>query len=164
MIEVRRATGADADAIVRLHADASAYYAELEPALFQAPDLDGYAEIVARDLAGSDDTILDLVAEVDGEVVATLYARLIEPPEHAQYAYPRDVTRTRLEIAYLATSASHRRTGAGKALVEAAEAWGREHGATVAEASTYHRSMLSVPFWTDGAGYAPRSIVFRKEL
>jgi hypothetical protein len=49
-------------------------------------------------------------------------------------------------------------------LVKAAEAWGREHGATVAEASTFHRSSLSVPFWTLGAGYAPRSIVFRKEL
>ena len=121
MIEVRRATPADAEAIVRLHAEASAYYAELEPALFQAPDLEGYA-------------------------------------------YPRDVTRTRLEIAYLATATAHRRTGAGKALVEAAEAWGRERGATVAEASTYHRGTLSVPFWTDGADYAPRSIVFRKEL
>lgn len=164
MIEVRRATPRDAEALVRIHADASAYYAELEPALFQAPDLDGYAELVERDLAEAGDTTLDLVAEVGGEVVATLYARLLAPQEGAQYAYPRDVTRTRLDIAYLATSAQHRRSGAGRALVEAAEAWGREHGATVSEASTYHRSSLSIPFWTLGAGYAPRSIVFRKEL
>jgi GNAT superfamily N-acetyltransferase len=164
VIEVRRAAPADAEALVRIHGDASAYYAELEPALFQAPDLEGYAEILQRDLAEPDEHALDLVAEVGGTVVATLYARLVTPHAEAKYAYPRDVTRTRLEIAYLATSAQHRRTGAGRALVEAAEAWGREHGATVAEASTYHRSSLSVPFWTLGAGYAPRSIVFRKEL
>ena len=163
-MNIRRATRADAEALVRIHADASAYYAELEPALFQAPDLDGYAELVARDLAEADATTLDLVAEVAGEVVGTLYARLITPQEGAGFAYPRDVTRTRLDIAYLATSAEHRRSGAGRALVEAAEAWGREHGATVAEASTYHRSSLSIPFWTLGVGYAPRSIVFRKEL
>jgi GNAT superfamily N-acetyltransferase len=164
VIEVRRATPEDAEALVRIHGDASAYYAELEPALFQAPDLGGYAELVARDLAEADDKALDLVATAGDEVVATLYARLITPQDGAEYAYPRDVARTRLEIAYLATSAEHRRTGAGLALVEAAEAWGREHGATVAEASTYHRSALSIPFWTLGAGYAPRSIVFRKEL
>jgi GNAT superfamily N-acetyltransferase len=164
VIAVRRATPADADALVRIHADVSAYYTELEPALFQAPDLEGYAALVERDLAEDDDDALDLVAEVGGEVVGTLYARLVTPQAGAEYAYPRDVTRTRLEIGYLATSAEHRRTGAGRALVEAAEAWGREHGATVAEASTYHRSALSVPFWTLGAGYAPRSIVFRKEL
>ncbi|MDA0164701.1 GNAT family N-acetyltransferase [Solirubrobacter ginsenosidimutans] len=164
MIDIRRATPEDAEALVRIHADASAYYAELEPALFQTPDLTGYAELVERDLAEADDTTLDLVAAVGDEIVATLYARLITPQEGAEYAYPRDVTRTRVEIAYLATSAQHRRSGAGLALVEAAEAWGREHGATVAEASTYHRSALSIPFWTLGAGYAPRSIVFRKEL
>ena len=164
MIEIRRATAEDAEALVRIHAEASAYYAELEPALFQAPDLAGYAALVARDLAEPDATALDLVAVVGGDVVAALYARLITPPEGAEYAYPRDVARTRLEIAYLATSARHRRTGAGLALVEAAEAWGRENGATVAEASTYHRSALSIPFWTLGAGYAPRSIVFRKPL
>jgi GNAT superfamily N-acetyltransferase len=164
VIEVRRATRNDAEALVRVHADASAYYAELEPALFQAPDLEGYAELVARELGEADDNGLDLVAEIDGEVAGTLYARVITPQTGAEYAYPRDVTRTRLEIGYLATSTQHRRTGAGRALVEAAEAWGRDHGATVAEASTYHRSSLSVPFWTLGAGYAPRSIVFRKEL
>jgi GNAT superfamily N-acetyltransferase len=138
-IVVRNARPDDAEALVRIHADASAYYAALDPALFQAPPL-------------------------DGEVIAALYARLLTPPEGAEYAYPRDVAVTRLEIAYLATASEHRRTGAGLALVEAAETWGREHGATVAEASTYHDSPLSVPFWTRRAGYAPRSIVLRKEL
>lgn len=163
-IVVRNARPDDAEALVRIHADASAYYAALDPALFQAPPLDGFAEHLAKDLAKGDPQALDLVAELDGEVIAALYARLLTPPEGAEYAYPRDVAVTRLEIAYLATASEHRRTGAGLALVEAAETWGREHGATVAEASTYHDSPLSVPFWTRRAGYAPRSIVLRKEL
>ena len=163
-VEVRRALPGDGEALVRIHADASAYYAELDPALFQNPELDGFAELLEKDFAEEDASALDLVAEVDGELIAVLFARLKTPPEGAGYAYPRDVMATRLEIEYLATASAHRRTGAGLALVEAAEAWGREQGATVAEASTYHRSPLSIPFWTERAGYAPRSINLRKEL
>jgi GNAT superfamily N-acetyltransferase len=107
---------------------------------------------------------VDLVADIDGQVVAALFARVIRPPESAGFAYPRDVSATRLSIEYLAALAEHRRSGAGTALVEAAEAWGREQGATVAETSTFHGSPLSVPFWTERAGYSQRSINLRKDL
>src|SRR4051812_17675764 len=140
---IRRARPDDAEALARIHADMAAHYAELDPERFRRPALDGYPEVIAADLGDG----LDLVAEAGGEVIAWLFARLIEPPEHARYAYPRDVEARRLRIEYLATLREHRRTGAGTALVEAAEAWGRERGATVAETTTYHRGGISMPFW-----------------
>ncbi len=163
MIEVRRARRSDAAALVRIHADMGAYYAELAPELFHDPDLQGF-ELVLEDEIGDDLLALQLVAEVDGEVVGSLDARLLLPPAEAQFAFTRDLFAPRLRIEYLATAAGHRGTGVGTALVEAAEAWGREQGATVAELTTYHDSPLAYPFWTERAGYAPRSINLRKEL
>lgn len=149
-------------ALARIHADMADHYAELAPERFRRPDLEGYAAVLDGDLAEAEG--LDLVAEVDGEVIAWLYARLIEPPEDARFAYPRDVEERRLRIEYLATLKAHRRTGAGTALVQAAEAWGREHGATVAETTTYHRGGISMPFWTERAGYEERTLNLRKPL
>ena len=163
MIEVRRARKSDAAALVRIHADMGAYYAEVAPELFHDPDLQGF-ELVLEDEIGDDLLALQLVAEVDGEVVGSLDARLLLPPAEAQFAFTRDLFAPRLRIEYLATAAAHRRTGVGTALVEAAEAWGREQGATVAELTTYQDSPLAYPFWTERAGYAPRSINLRKEL
>jgi GNAT superfamily N-acetyltransferase len=160
---IRRTTRDDADALVRIHADMGEHYAALAPALFHAPELDGYAPVVAAEITDDPD-VLQLVAEVDGEVVGSLDARLHAPHEGARFAFSRDLFATRLNIDYLAVAAAHRRSGAGTALVEAAEAWGRERGAVVAELTTYQDSPLAYPFWTGRAGYAPRSVNLRKPL
>jgi GNAT superfamily N-acetyltransferase len=159
-MEIRRARVGDGEALVRIHAEMAEHYAELDPERFRVPDLEGYAAIVDAELGDG----LDLVAEVDGEVVAWLYARLVEPHEHARFAYPRDVAARRLSIDYLATRKAHRRTGAGTALVQAAEDWGREQGATVAETTTYHLGGMSMAFWTGRVGYQERSLNLRKPL
>src|SRR5207253_4376667 len=54
-----------------------------------------------------------------------------------------------------------RRHGSGRVLVEAAERWGREHGASLFFLDTYVMSPLSVPFY-ERLGYARRSIRFVK--
>jgi GNAT superfamily N-acetyltransferase len=163
-IEVRPARPGDATALVRIHADMGEHYADLTPELFRRPDLSGFAEVLEAELGADDPNALQLVAEVDGVVVGSLDARLLPPSEGAEHAFARDHLTPRLRIDYLATAAEHRRSGAGTALVEAAEAWGRERGAKVAEATTYHRSPLAMPFWTQRAGYAERSVNLRKEL
>ena len=58
----------------------------------------------------------------------------------------------------------HRRSGVGTRLAEAAEAWGRERGAGIAETWTYGASPLSLPFWSQRMGYEPRSVQLRKSL
>jgi GNAT superfamily N-acetyltransferase len=162
-IVVREARPGDGDALARIHAEVARYYLELAPDYFEIPALEGFAEQLDAVARGTDSTRLRLVAEIDGEVVGALLARLL-PPEAAGRQTSRDPGEARLRIDYLATASASRRQGAGARLVEAAEAWGRNAGATVAETWTYHRSPLSAPFWEERMGYEGRSVYLRKPL
>ena len=62
-----------------------------------------------------------------------------------------------------ADGGANRRRGVATLLVEKAEAWGREQGASVVLLDTWAESPVSVPFW-ERMGYGRRSIVFRKPL
>jgi GNAT superfamily N-acetyltransferase len=88
---------------------------------------------------------LELVADVDGEVAGALVAQ---------------VAGTRLRIDYLATAAAHRGRGYAARLAEAAEAWGRKRGATVAETWTDG----ALPFWKGRMAYTECSVNVRKRL
>ncbi len=59
---------------------------------------------------------------------------------------------------------SHWREGAGTALLEAAETWGRGRGAEIARLDAYAHGPVSVPFYEDRMGYQRRSIIFQKRL
>jgi GNAT superfamily N-acetyltransferase len=142
-ISVRDALPADAEGLARVHADVARYYDERGPHYF-------------------DEGELRLVAEVEGEVVGALAARLLEPVG----ADRRGDEETRLRIDYLATAAECRRTGIGTRLVQAAESWGRGVGATIAETTAFRGSALSIPFWEDRMGYdeLPMTLVKRLDL
>jgi GNAT superfamily N-acetyltransferase len=160
---VRRARAGDGAALARLHRELGAYYAALAPAEFRLPELDGLATALDADFT-ENGRVLHLVAEYDGEVVSALTAHLVPPDEGAEHQIQPDAACTRLRVDYLVTAEAHRGRGMAARLVEAAEAWGREHGATVAETWTYHRSPLSVPFWKGRMHYAERSVNLRKPL
>jgi|tagenome__1003787_1003787.scaffolds.fasta_scaffold20790422_2 GNAT superfamily N-acetyltransferase len=159
---VRRARPGDGDALARLHGELGADYAALAPAEFRAPQLEGLAGELDGELG--DHAVLQLVAEVDGEVASALVAHIVAPDAGAEHQIQPDAGRTRLRVDYLVTGEAHRGHGLAARLVEEAEAWGRDHGATVAETWTYHRSPLSVPFWKGRMNYAERSVQLRKPL
>lgn len=161
---IREAQRGDGVARARIHGDMGAYYADLAPDHFQMPELDGLADVLDEEAGDSDDQALSLVAEVDGEAVGALRARLIAAEDGAEYQITPDSGRLRLRVEYVATAEPHRRSGVGTHLVEAAEAWGRAKGATVAETWTYHDSPLSLPFWKHRMGYEARSVNLRKPL
>jgi GNAT superfamily N-acetyltransferase len=163
-ITVREARLGDGEALTRIHGNMAAYYADLAPNHFRTPVLDGFAEELDVEMESTDHTTLHLVAEVDGEVVGALVARLLPPEDGAERQIAPDLGETRLRIDYVATDAAHRRHGVGSRLVEGAETWGRDSGATVAETWTYHRSPLSMPFWEQRMGYEERSVNLRKPL
>ena len=158
-ISVRDARPGDADALERLHADVARYYTEAVPHYFRVAVLNVGRKQAATSPEG--DT-LRLVAEVDGEVVGALAARLLVPEGDAPAG--REPGEKRLRIDYLATAADHRRSGIGTRLVQAAETWGRASGATVAETTTFQDSALSVPFWEDRMGYEELSKTLEKRL
>ena len=82
----------------------------------------------------------------------------------APWQSQRDLGYPRLLIGFVGTSDKHKRTGVATALVEAAEQWGRDHGARVAVCDTYIDSPLSVPFWEERMGYERRAVILRKPL
>jgi GNAT superfamily N-acetyltransferase len=157
-ISVRDVRPGDAEALARVHADVAQYYDDVGPHYFEEGQL-------------------RLVAEVQGEVVGALAARLLEP-EVAQDApgLEREAgarargsaggqgAETRLRIDYLATAASRRRSGIGTRLVQAAESWGRDRGATIAETTAFRGSALSIPFWEDRMGYEELPMTLVKRL
>jgi GNAT superfamily N-acetyltransferase len=163
-LNIRKATRGDGAAIAKVHRDSAAYYVGLAPELFRTPDDDG---LVAFAEPGPDDnssTTLFIVAEVDDEIVGHLYAEVIAPDDSDRFQSTSDLQETRLFIQALAVLQSHWRQGIASALVEAAEAWGRERGATVALCDTWTGSPVSLPFWEQHMKYEGRSIRLRKRL
>jgi GNAT superfamily N-acetyltransferase len=163
-VTVRPARSGDGAAISRAWLSAGAYYADLDPEHFQVPRVEGLAENRDNLLDRPGDDSLHLVAELDGEVIGWLWARIEPPRQDASAQVTREPGWTRLFVASLIVDRDHWRSGAGTALLEAAEAWGRDRGAQVARLDTYADSPVSVPFYEDHMGYQRRSIVFQKRL
>jgi GNAT superfamily N-acetyltransferase len=164
-VTIRDATAADAPGITRIGRENSAYYVRLAPELFRTPDEEGSVDFIAGDSEWRAlPTSLALVAEVEGDVAGYLEASLEPPLDTARWQSQRDLGTTRLLISYVGTADKYKRQGVATGLVEAAEEWGRAHGATVAVCDTYIDSPLSVPFWEERMGYRRRAIIFRKPL
>jgi GNAT superfamily N-acetyltransferase len=146
-----------------IRADGVLNYAELDPEHFQLPRGEAMAEDW-DDYLGQSSNDLQLVAEIDGRVVGWLRAHVEPPAENAAIQVIREPGWTRLLVDALVVDRGHWRHGAGSALLEAAESWGRGHGAHVARLDTYADSPVSVPFYEQRMGYRRRSIVFQKRL
>ena len=105
-----------------------------------------------------------LVAELDGYVAGWLAARIQLPDQDAAAQLMREPGWIRLAIDVLIVDTPAWRHGAGTALLEAAESWGRDRGAHVARLGTYAHSPVSVPFYENRMGYERRAIIFQKNL
>jgi GNAT superfamily N-acetyltransferase len=148
-ISVREALPGDTEALEVVHADVAQYYDQGAPHAAERP-------------SAADGQALRLVAEVDGEIVGVLAARVTGGDNG--YDGDSEADEKRLQISYLATVADRRRTGIGTRLVQTAEEWGRRAGATVAETTTFQSSPLSVPFWEDRMGYEELATSLEKRL
>jgi GNAT superfamily N-acetyltransferase len=163
-VTVRPARSGDGAGISRAWLSAGSYYADLDPEYFQVPRVEGLAEGWDNRFGQGDNDSLQLVAELDGELVGWLWARIEPPGQNASAQLTREHGWTRLTVASLIVDRDHWRGGVGTALLEAAEAWGRAHGAQVATLDTYAYSPVSVPFYEDHMGYQRRAIIFEKRL
>jgi GNAT superfamily N-acetyltransferase len=161
-ITVREARRGDEEALARIHAEVARYYLDLAPDYFQV--LERFAEPLVTEAPAIESATLHLVAVAEGQVVGALVARLLAPEAATKREITPELGATSLRIEYLAVAAAFRRQGVGTRLVEAAEAWGREAGATVAETTTYQGSPLSLPFWGERMRYEELSVNLRKPL
>lgn len=160
---IRPGRPGDGTALARIHLEGAAYYLAFAPEAFQMPDEDGLVAYIEGELEPNDGSLV-LVAELEGEPAAALFARIVPALDEARYQWNPAFAHTRLSIEYLATGEAERRCGAATALVEAAEQWGREHGATLAFTDTFLRSPASLPFWRGRMGYTERSVSLYKPL
>jgi GNAT superfamily N-acetyltransferase len=163
-VTIRAARSGDGAGISSAWQSAAAYYADLDHEHFQVPSADGLADIWDSQAGPGSSDSLQLVAELDGQVVGWLAARIEHPAPDAAMQLVRDHGWTRLVVDALIVHQGQWRRGTGTALLEAAEDWGRSRGAQVARLDTYAHSPVSVPFYEDRMGYQRRSIVFQKRL
>ncbi len=163
-MNVREAIPGDGAGIARIHRENSAYYVSLAPALFRVPDEDGLDDFADPGPNDNTPTTILTVADLDGEIVGYLYAELVSPDESARFQAGSDLSEVRLFIQALGVSEKHWRRGIATALVEAAESWGADRGATVALCDTWPESPVSMPFWEQRMGYNRRSVRLRKRL
>jgi GNAT superfamily N-acetyltransferase len=163
-VTVRPARSGDGAGISRAWLSAAAYYAGLDPEHFQVPEAEGLADGWDNQFDRPDDESLQLVADVGGQVIGWLRARIQPPGPNASAQLTREHGWTRLVVMSLIVDRGHWRGGAGTALLEAAEAWGRAQGAQVASLDTWAYSPVSVPFYEDHMGYQRRSITFQKRI
>ena len=159
---IRHAQESDANGLAALWLELGRHLVELNSSAFKVPELPGLAEWFRTVLATSrSDESGTFVAEVDGAVAGMVSVRLVPPMKDAPRQVLQDVGVVRAEIDALAVLERFRRHGIGRLLMEAAERWGREHGASLFFLDTYVMSPLSVPFY-ERLGYARRSIRFVK--
>ena len=163
-VNVRGARPGDGSAIARMWLSAAAYYAGLDPARFQVPAAEGLAGLFENGIPRGGGDVLQLVAEFDGRVVGWLSARVQRPDQDAGVELAREHGWTRLMVEVLIVDGGQWRRGAGTALLERAESWGRDQGAEVVRLGTYAHSPVAVGFYEQHMGYTRRAIIFQKRL
>lgn len=164
-ISVRPVRQQDAASLTELWIEFGRYYAELDPIQFQVPADDCLADWFRRRLSdpgGAD--ALWLIAERGQRVVGAIQAQIWRPSEDAEHQIVREVGHVVLKIDSIVVTGSERRGGIGRALMDAAEDWGRERGASEAVVISYAFSPTSVPFYEEGVGYDRKTIGFWKSL
>jgi GNAT superfamily N-acetyltransferase len=109
------------------------------------------------------DDAIWLVAEVEGDIVGWIYARILAPMDNSHFQLLRELAKSRVFIDALGVQRPFQRRGIGAQLVHAVEDWARDKGAEHASLDTYVDSPVSVPFYK-ALGYYPKSLVFQKRL
>jgi GNAT superfamily N-acetyltransferase len=164
-IRIRAPQAGDGDSLALSWVETGAYYANLNPALFQVPASDGLAASLEVWMLNSpSERHLIRVAETDSWVIGAVGATFHAPVAEAAYQFVRDSTLPRIIIDLLFVQPAHWRHGIGRRLLEAAEAWGQDKGAAMVLLETYIDSPVSVPFYEHGMSYHRRGLYFRKLL
>jgi GNAT superfamily N-acetyltransferase len=161
---VRDAAREDAQALAEALLEWGRQYTELDPSAFRVPEAEGLAAMFEEQLiAEPDDDALWLVAVRADRLVGYIQAQLW-PPSEAEQQIMRDASDTILKIDALFVTDRERRAGVGAALMEAAESWGSERGATRAVVISYAHSPTAVPFYEGKMRYERTTIGFSKPL
>jgi ribosomal protein S18 acetylase RimI-like enzyme len=160
---IRLARPGDGPAVASLHRAVAEDYLELDPTRFRLPDTEGLIEWLDEDLRAMGESWICFVAEGDGAIVGQVEARVLPPLESARFQVIAALGRVRGEVNSLSVLKPYRRRGIGRELMEHAERWLVERGASVIQLDTLASSPDSVPFY-EAIGYRARSIIFERQV
>jgi ribosomal protein S18 acetylase RimI-like enzyme len=153
VIRVRTATPADLEEALRLYGDLDDHQRPWR--VFQLRT-DLRRETEARyEAALTDPDRMHVVAEEDGEIVGMGYGQLLAPSSMSD--------ERALEISNVVVAPSHRRSGAGRALVRELARFGVERGVRRAVLRTFSENVDALEFWTE-LGFRPRHVQMVGEL
>jgi len=158
-LEIRPAGAEDADGIARAFLDSAEHHVPFDRDRFAIPAFDAVASRYrtgAQHPAGV--TSVTLIAELDGETVGFVDARLEQSPD------PMLRPITYCYIAELAVCAPFRNRGVGRALMAAAEDWGRRHGAGFASLDYHVSNERAAAFYLQTMGYRVGHVIALKRL
>lgn len=149
-LRIRPATPEDAAGITRVFMESAHYHADLEPERYWVPAIETvtarYRE-VGRHASNPDAGTITLVAELHGQVVGFVDARL----DRSADLMHRDLTYC--HIAEIAVGADHQNEGVGGRLLTAAEDWGRRRGAQLASLDFLAANTSAGAFYQRRMGY-----------
>ena len=156
---IRVATIDDVEALADVYISSARHHVAIDPEFYVVPD----REVVAKDLRdalGTEDEgrVVRLVAEVDGSVVGSATVELRRPNAASMLA-PRVAA-----AVGVAVLEDRRGGGIGSRLMEAAEDWARQRGATLMMLDTSAANAEAVRFYKERHGYRLRGVLLTKDL
>jgi GNAT superfamily N-acetyltransferase len=160
-ITIRPAVSRDADGIARTFCESAEYHAGLDPERYAVPAIEA---ISARYREGRQHPphaaarAITLVAEVSGEIVGFVDARLEQSPD------PMHREMTYCHIVEIAVTYRRRNQGIGGRLLRAAEDWGRGQGAEFASLEYLAANVRAGSFYQQRMGYRLASMIAIKRL
>ena len=158
------AVDTDVDAIGRIFAQATQYWAGLDPEVFVEVDAERLAQHYRAgkqfppDVPAADRCTL--VAEIDDTVVGFVDVTISRPGADVDTHRP-DVRGWVQEIAVAENLRGH---GIGAILLAAAEAWARDRGAVWILLDTHPANVEALHFYQARMGYAPVGVRLTKRL
>ena len=157
---IRPAVAEDADGITRAFLESAEHHASLDSELYFVPAAETiaarYREGRQHPAEGGSESIT-LVAELSGEIVGFIDARLYRPTDamHRQMIY--------CLVSEIAVRREHQKHGIGGQLLRAAEDWGRRQGAEFAVLE-YHAANAGAGAFYQRMRYRPASVTAIRRL
>ena len=160
-LSIRPAEAADCTAIAQVFMESSEHHASLDPELFFIPDRSMVTERYRKGHQHPSDKheeCITLVAELDGDVIGFVDARLDRPsdPMHRDMVF--------CHVVELAVGREFQSKGIGAQLLQAAEQWGHQRGAHIALLEHNHANSRASAFYRLRMGYRVASITLIKKL
>jgi GNAT superfamily N-acetyltransferase len=149
----------DVDALADVYVSSARHHSALDPGFYTVPDRDAVVGHLRKALDLEDDArVVRLVAEVAGRVIGSVGVELRSPS-------PASMLRPELAASVaIAVLEDGRGAGIGSRLMEAAEGWAGQRGATLMMLDASAANAGGLRFYEKRHGYRLRGVLLTKRI